>query len=64
VWASTPGGEDAFDFIDKILQEARVFITPGGIFGENGRKYVRISLCEEEKILEEAERRIKKKLDA
>ena len=64
VWASTPGGEDAFDFIDKILQEARVFITPGGIFGENGRKYVRISLCEEEKILEEAERRIKEKLDA
>ncbi len=60
VWAATPGGEDAFGFIDNILQEARVFITPGGIFGENGRKYVRISLCEEEKILEEALRRIDK----
>ncbi len=60
VWAATPNGEDAFDFIDMILQQARVFITPGGIFGENGRKYVRISLCEEEKILEEALRRIEK----
>ena len=62
VWAATPGGEDAFDFIDRILQKARVFITPGGIFGENGRKYVRISLCEEEKILEEALRRIEKNI--
>ncbi len=60
VWAATPGGEDAFDFIDGILQKARVFITPGGIFGENGRKYVRVSLCEEEKILEEALKRIEK----
>jgi aspartate/methionine/tyrosine aminotransferase len=37
-----------------------VFITPGGIFGENGRKYVRVSLCEEERVLEEALNRINK----
>jgi aspartate/methionine/tyrosine aminotransferase len=62
VWAATPGGEDAFDFIDRILLEARVFITPGGIFGENGRNYVRVSLCEEERVLEEAFNRIKQNL--
>ncbi len=63
VWAATPGGEDAFAFIDRVLYEARVFITPGGIFGENGRGYVRVSLCEEERVIEEAIERVEKNIE-
>ncbi len=60
VWAHTPGGVDAYDFTDRILYDARVFITPGGIFGNNGREYVRVSLCEEMPLLQEALRRVEK----
>ena len=58
VWAKTPGGMNAFDFTDKILYDARVFITPGGIFGKNGMQYVRVSLCEDHILLREALERI------
>lgn len=44
---------------DKVLYEANVFITPGFIFGSNGNRYVRLSLCCKEKTLEEALNRIK-----
>ena len=30
---------------DRILDQARVFITPGSIFGSNGDRYIRLSLC-------------------
>lgn len=43
---------------DYILQEARVFITPGFIFGSNGDQYVRISLCAKQDVLREAQQRI------
>lgn len=43
---------------DYILQEARVFITPGFIFGSNGDQYVRISLCAKQDVLCEAQQRI------
>ncbi len=46
-----------------ILEKARVFITPGFIFGSNGDQYVRISLCAKQKVLKEAESRIRKSLD-
>jgi len=59
VWAKTPDGENSFDYTDRILYDARVFITPGAIFGENGSGYVRASLCEDRKILQEALERIK-----
>lgn len=52
---SIPSGEA---FVDKILNEARVFITPGFIFGKNGERYVRISLCAPVEKLREAARRI------
>ena len=45
---------------DRILAEARVFITPGFIFGHNGDRYIRISLCAPEDKLSEALERIKK----
>lgn len=43
---------------DRILDEARVFITPGFIFGHNGDRYIRISLCAPEDKLNEALKRI------
>ncbi len=45
---------------DILLYNADVFITPGFIFGKNGRNYIRISLCANTDILSEAERRISK----
>lgn len=48
------------DLADKVLQEAHVFITPGFIFGSNGERYIRISLCAPEDKLTEALNRINK----
>ena len=47
------------DLTERVLHEARVFITPGFIFGTNGERYVRISLCAKDDKLEEALKRIK-----
>lgn len=48
------------EFCDEILYKAKVFITPGHIFGKNGEGYVRISLCSSEEIMNEALDRIRK----
>ncbi|OCW94015.1 aminotransferase [Macellibacteroides sp. HH-ZS] len=45
---------------DKVLYEANVFITPGFIFGSGGNRYIRISLCCKEEMLQEALNRINK----
>ncbi|MCL7987188.1 aminotransferase class I/II-fold pyridoxal phosphate-dependent enzyme [Sphingobacterium sp. lm-10] len=46
VWAKVPDEiKDAYALTDKVLYDANVFITPGGIFGEAGSQYIRISLC-------------------
>ncbi len=47
------------ELTEKVLHEARVFITPGFIFGSNGDRYVRISLCAKEEKMEEALNRIR-----
>lgn len=47
------------EFTDKTLYEARVFLTPGFIFGSNGDRYIRISLCATQERLEEALRRVR-----
>ncbi|MEO6894415.1 MAG: aminotransferase class I/II-fold pyridoxal phosphate-dependent enzyme [Ginsengibacter sp.] len=61
VWASIPGNyKDGFELSDEILETANVFITPGGIFGSAGEKYVRVSLCTKEEKLDEAINRIQK----
>lgn len=56
VWASIPDGfdGDCFAFSDKVLEESGVFITPGGIFGDEGMRHVRISLCAAEGTLQRA----------
>ena len=58
VWAKVPGGyESGYALSDEVLQNAFVFITPGGIFGSAGDAYVRVSLCStEEKITESLNR--------
>lgn len=48
------------ELCDKILYEAKVFITPGFIFGSRGENYVRISLCSSQEKLAESLERIKK----
>lgn len=54
VWAKLPVGiKSSEEFIDSILIEKNIFITPGTIFGSNGEGYIRFSLCiTEEKITE------------
>ena len=44
---------------EPILQSARVFITPGFIFGKNGERFIRISLCAPVEKMQEALGRIK-----
>lgn len=48
------------DYVENILNGSHVFITPGFIFGENGERYIRISLCATEDRLGEAMERLKK----
>ncbi len=60
VWATIPDNfKDGYALSDKILYEANVFITPGGIFGSAGNGYIRVSLCSTEDKIDEAIERIK-----
>ncbi len=58
VWAKPKERKDIETWIDQILYEAEVFIAPGFIFGNNGREYIRISLCRDEVLLDKAIDRI------
>lgn len=60
VWAAVPKSyKDGYALSDKVLYDANVFITPGGIFGDAGKKYVRVSLCAPEVKISAAIERIK-----
>ena len=60
LWGRIPDQyADAEELTEKVLHEARVFITPGFIFGSNGGRYVRISLCAKDEKMEETLERIK-----
>lgn len=60
LWGKIPAGyADAEELTERILHEARVFITPGFIFGSNGRRHIRISLCAKDELIGEALERIK-----
>ena len=60
VWASIPSKyKDCYELSDEVLYNSNVFITPGGIFGTAGEKYVRVSLCAKEEKIEEAIKRIR-----
>ena len=58
VWAKLPEGHESMQFIDQLLNEKEVFITPGTIFGSQGEGYIRASLCISEKLLEEVLNRL------
>lgn len=54
VWAKLPTGIQSEEFIDNLLYEKHLFITPGTIFGSNGEGYIRFSLCVKEENISEA----------
>ena len=55
VWAKLPKGISSSEkFIDEVLIEKHIFITPGTIFGSNGESYIRFSLCVSEAKIQEA----------
>ncbi|MGB5667997.1 MAG: aminotransferase class I/II-fold pyridoxal phosphate-dependent enzyme [Maribacter sp.] len=55
VWAKLPEeAPNAEEFIDKVLYNKNIFITPGTIFGSNGKGYIRFSLCVKEEKIKEA----------
>ena len=60
LWGRIPESyNNVEELTERVLHEARVFITPGFIFGSNGKRYIRISLCAKEDKLAEALKRIK-----
>lgn len=59
VWAKAPATVTSVEqWVDDILQQHHIFITPGFIFGEKGERYIRISLCNAAEMLEEALERL------
>ncbi len=61
LWGKIPANiQNVEDLTERVLHEARVFITPGFIFGSNGERYIRISLCAKEEKIQQALERIKK----
>lgn len=59
LWGRIPEKYDNVEQLtERVLHEARVFITPGFIFGSNGERYIRISLCAKEEKMEQALKRI------
>lgn len=60
LWGRIPDSyTDVEQLTERVLHEARVFITPGFIFGSNGSRYIRISLCAKDDKFAEAVKRIK-----
>jgi len=60
LWGKIPSTyADSGALADKVLYESKVFITPGFIFGDKGNRYIRLSLCANEKMLAEALERVK-----
>ncbi|MEJ7768906.1 MAG: aminotransferase class I/II-fold pyridoxal phosphate-dependent enzyme [Chitinophagaceae bacterium] len=59
IWARVSNNYDSgYELCDEILYEKNVFVTPGGIFGNNGNNYIRISLCQNVDVLNKALERI------
>lgn len=60
LWGRIPDSyADVEELTERVLHEARVFITPGFIFGSNGKRFIRISLCAKDENFREAVERIK-----
>ena len=60
IWARIPEDyKNGFELSDEVLYKARVFITPGGIFGSAGDGFIRVSLCSSIEKFEQSIQRIK-----
>ncbi|MBN2518888.1 MAG: aminotransferase class I/II-fold pyridoxal phosphate-dependent enzyme [Bacteroidales bacterium] len=60
IWAKIPSKYESAEVLsEKILQKANIFITPGFIFGANGKNYLRIALCSDFETLKEVIKRLK-----
>jgi LL-diaminopimelate aminotransferase len=60
VWAKIPSNyKTGYELSDEVLYNSNVFITPGGIFGSAGDRFIRVSLCSTEEKIEETINRIK-----
>ncbi len=60
LWGKIPEKyKNCEELTERVLNEARVFITPGFIFGSNGDRYIRISLCAKDEKIKEALERVK-----
>ena len=59
VWGKLPINEkESIEFTDKLLHNKGIFITPGDVFGKNGKGYVRASLCTNEETLIKVQNRL------
>ena len=59
LWGKIPAQySDAMELTEQLLHERHVFITPGSVFGNNGKRYIRVSLCASEELLDAALKRI------
>lgn len=59
VWAKIKVDKSDLDFVDEMLNQYYLFITPGSVFGSQGKGYVRFSLCISEEKIKEVINRIK-----
>lgn len=65
LWAKIPAHYETGEILsDELLQQARVFITPGMVFGSAGHRYIRLSLCADETVYEQAYQRIRQYLES
>jgi aspartate/methionine/tyrosine aminotransferase len=63
LWGKIPTQfTDAVEMTEKLLHENHLFITPGSVFGDNGKRFIRISLCASEELLTAALARINLKI--
>ena len=58
VWAKLPKGRSALEYTDQLLNKNDVFMTPGSIFGKNGKNFIRASLCVSETNLKKVVHRL------
>ncbi|MBR2420638.1 MAG: aminotransferase class I/II-fold pyridoxal phosphate-dependent enzyme [Rikenellaceae bacterium] len=65
IWAELPKNYegDSFQFSDEVMEKCDVFVTPGAIFGSEGKRYVRITLCCPAELLEKAAQRVRERLN-
>lgn len=59
VWAEIPDAyADGISYADHLLDTYRIFVPPGSVFGDAGKKYIRFSLCSPLPVWDEVQRRI------